>query len=284
MPRIVIVATGPDLDSLPDEVQDVANIYSDAGWTVRLCIGKDASRAGMTRAADEGPAELVWLGCHSDGKGFGLEDGPLPPAELGRWLARVGASECVLNACYSLEHATAIQRLAPVGIACAIDPKGVDDLVAWGTGVAIARRHVETGNMAQAVAAATGQGIVQYRYLPARRRGTEGGRGMPVYKNTEEQLAKLVRAVLGEPDAGYIGLVAAVTRLQSQIASMAEEQRVRNEEQHIWRAEVDRKIAAIEHDTHESAPPSARVTGLMVGAFAILALILLYTALRWGGA
>jgi len=284
MPRIVIVATGPDLDSLPDEVQDVANIYSDAGWTVRLCIGKDATRTGLARAAEEGPAELVWLGCHSDGKGFGLEDGPLPPAELGRWLARVGASECVLNACYSLEHATAIQRAAPVGVACAIDPQGVDDLVAWGTGVAIARRHVETNDMAQAVAAATGGGIVQYRYLPARRRGAEGGRGMPVDKNTEEQLAKLVRAVLGEPDAGYIGLVAAVTRLQSQIASMAEEQRVRNEEQHIWRAEVDRKIAAIEHDTHESAPPSARVTGLMVGAFAILALILLYTALRWGGA
>ena len=283
MPRIVIVATGPDLDSLPDEVQDVANIYSDAGWTVRLCIGKDATRTGLARAAEEGPAELVWLGCHSDGKGFGLDDGPLPPAELGRWLARVGASECVLNACYSLDHATAIQRLAPVGIACAIDPKGVDDLVAWGTGVAIARRHVETGNMAQAVAAATGQGIVQYRYLPARRRGTEGGRRMPVEKNAEEQLAKLVRAVLGEPDAGYIGLVAAVTRLQAQIAAMAEEQRVRGEEQHIWRAEVDRKIAAIEHDMHEPAPPSARLMGLMFGAFVILALILLYAALRWGG-
>jgi hypothetical protein len=90
-------------------------------------------------------------------------------------------------------------------------------------------------------------------------------------------------AVLGEPDAGYIGLVAAVTRLQSQIASMAEEQRVRGEEQRICRTEVDRRIAAIERDTHESAPPSARVTGLMVGAFAILALFLLYAALRWGG-
>ena len=281
MPRAVIVANGGNLDSLPDEVQDVANAFSAAGWTVRLCIHADASRAGLQQAAKEGAAELAWFGCHSSAAGFVLDDGTLSPAELGRWLTEVGACECVLNACYSLEHVTAIQRAAAdTGVACAIDPLGVDDKLAWASGVSIARSYVESGDMAQAVGAVSGNG---YRYVPRGGRGAGERRRMPVDKNTEEQLAKLVRAVLGEPDAGYIGLVAAVGRLQAQIAAMAEEQRVRNEEQHIWRAEVDRKIAAIEHDMHEPAPPSARLMGLMFGAFVILALILLYAALRWGG-
>jgi hypothetical protein len=43
MPRAVIVAAG-DLDSLPGEVQTVSNTLSAAGWTVRLCIGPDATR------------------------------------------------------------------------------------------------------------------------------------------------------------------------------------------------------------------------------------------------
>ena len=42
--RAVIIAAG-DLDSLPGEVQAVSNTLSAAGWTVRLCIGADASRA-----------------------------------------------------------------------------------------------------------------------------------------------------------------------------------------------------------------------------------------------
>ena len=48
--RLIIVATGPNLDTLPDEVQDVANVFSAGGWKVRLCIGQGASRAGLREA------------------------------------------------------------------------------------------------------------------------------------------------------------------------------------------------------------------------------------------
>jgi hypothetical protein len=49
MSRAVIVATG-DLDHLPQEIQTVSNVLNAAGWTVRLCIGADATRAGLLAA------------------------------------------------------------------------------------------------------------------------------------------------------------------------------------------------------------------------------------------
>ena len=139
MPRAVIVATGGNLSSLPAELQDVANILSADGWTVRLCLDADASRAGLARAAAEGPADLAWMICHASAAGFVLSDGTMPPGELGGWLAQAGARECVLNACYSLEHVTAIQRVAAVGVACTIDPAGVSDALALAVGVAVVR-------------------------------------------------------------------------------------------------------------------------------------------------
>ena len=61
--RCVIVAAG-DLDNLPAEIQTVANVLSAAGWTVRLCIGADATRAGLLAAAGEGDVDLAWFGLH----------------------------------------------------------------------------------------------------------------------------------------------------------------------------------------------------------------------------
>ena len=50
MSRAVIVATG-DLDHLPQEIQTVSNVLNAAGWKVQLCLGPDASRAGLLVAA-----------------------------------------------------------------------------------------------------------------------------------------------------------------------------------------------------------------------------------------
>ena len=274
MPRVVIVATGPDLDSLPAEVQDVANAFSMGGWTVRLCIGQGASRAGLSEAAAEGPAWLVWLGCHSDAGGFALDDGVLSPAELGRWLVSAGAQECVLNSCYSLEHVTRIQRAAAgVGVACSIEAAGVPDLLAWQVGVPLAEEYVESGDMAAAVRAATGEGVAQYRYIPARRRGAGGGQGMTVDR-IEEQLALLNRALLGEPNVGALGLLARVNELSAQLTTLTNEQRQ-------WRQDVERRLALMEQDRFIQVSPRLMVAGVAFGV--ICAILLLLLLLRLGG-
>jgi hypothetical protein len=58
MPRAVIVAAG-DLDSLPAEVSTVANTLSSAGWTVRLCVGGDATRAGLLKRKPDQAVDLA---------------------------------------------------------------------------------------------------------------------------------------------------------------------------------------------------------------------------------
>ena len=198
MPRAVIVAAG-NLDSLPGEVQTVSNTLSAAGWTVRLCLGGDASRSGLMAAAGEGDVDLAWFGLHSGPDGFALSDGVWPPAQLGTWLRNVNACDVVLNSCYSIEHISAIQRAADgVGVACTINPAGVDDALAWQVGVHLVRAYVATSDMRAAVARASGQGVLQYRYVPAGGLVVgEGRRRMPA-ERIEEQLALLLRALYGE--------------------------------------------------------------------------------------
>jgi hypothetical protein len=231
MRRAVIVATG-NLDHLPAEVQDVANILSEGGYTVRLCLGADASRAGLQRAAGEGPCDLAWLGCHAGPDGFVLADGVFGPAEWGVWLAQVHAGECVLNACYSLEQAAAIQRAAPdVGLACTIDPAGVDDRLAWTTGVYVARGFVESGDMAGAVRGASGNGSLQYRYIPAGGRGA-GRAGGRMSNEDQDLLRQLVNAIKGDGYTG-VGLIRQWQQLSDRLADYVEEQEK-------WRAEQAR--------------------------------------------
>ena len=79
--RAVIVATG-DLDSLPAEVQTVANTLSAAGWTVRLCSTNTDKYVCAARPHGEyvltallGLLSLVALRCF-DGSSQGLFDSP----------------------------------------------------------------------------------------------------------------------------------------------------------------------------------------------------------------
>ena len=55
----------------------------------------------------------------------------------------------------------------------------------------------------------------------------------------EEQLQQLLRAVRGEPENGYTGLVQRVTDLQRDLQAMANEQRK-------WREDTERRIDALE--------------------------------------
>lgn len=274
MPRAVIVAAGPDLESLPSEAQDVANILSSGGYTVRLCIGADASRAGLQRVAGEGPCELAWLGCHAGVDGFGLSDGPFGAGEFGVWLAQIGAAECVLNACYSLDHVAAIQRAAPgLGVACTIDPAGVGDNQAWTAGVYMARGYVETGDMAAAVRGASGSGALQYRYIPAGGRGN-GKSGGRMSNEDQELLRQLVGAIKGDGFTG-IGLIRQWQQLSGELAAYVEEQEKQRAEQgRINQAHEDR-LRALEGNRQAPMAVTERSVYISVIVVTALALLLL---------
>ena len=236
--RAVIVAAG-DLDSLPAEVSTVANTLSSAGWTVRLCVGGDATRAGLLAAAGEGDVALAWFGVHSDAEGFALTDGVLSPAQLGVWLRNVSAREAVLNSCYSVEHVDAIQRAADVDVACTIAPAGVDSTEAWQWGVYAVRAYVQTGDLQQAVRQASGMGSLQYRFIPCGGMKMRGRVGRMPQDRIEEQLDSLIRAVRGDTVNGVPGLVQRLGEMQTTLLAMQSEQRQ-------WRESVDARLRALE--------------------------------------
>jgi hypothetical protein len=276
--RAIIVATG-DLADLPAEVQVVSNTLSAAGWTVRLAIGADASRAGLLAAAGEGDVDLAWFGLHSGAEGFALSDGVWPPAQLGTWLRNVNACECVLNACYSIEHVEAIQRACDgVGVACTISPAGVDDALAWQVGVHLVRAYVMTGDMRTAVQRASGAGSLQYRYIPAGGLVVGGGRRMPADR-IEEQLQQLLRALYGENANAVPGLVARVGEIQSSLRQMAEEQQRWHDEQREWRERTERRLDTLERPkpiivTERAVYISGAVIALTLGVLLLWVLLL----------
>ena len=264
--RAVIVAAG-DLDDLPAEVSTVANTLSAAGWTVRLCVGGDASRSGLLAAAGEGDVRLAWFGLHSGTDGFALTDGTLSPAQLGVWLRNVSAREAVLNSCYSVEHVDAIQRAADVDIACTIAPGGVDSTEAWQWGVYAVRAYVANGGDLQAaVRQASGFGALQYRFIPCGGMKLRGRVGRMPPDRIEEQLASLLRAVRGDTENGVPGLAQQMRDLQAMLLVMQNEQRA-------WRDSVDTRLRALEGSRPVAVSPRTALFVALITAI-IMALIL----------
>ena len=251
MSKAIIVAAG-DLEHLPSEIQTVSNTLSAAGWTVRLCLAGDASRAGLLAAAGEGDVDLAWFGLHSTADGFVLSDGIWPSSELGAWLRNVNACDVVLNSCYSIEHISAIQRAADsVGVACTIDPAGVDDTLAWQVGVHLVRAYVVTEELRTSVQWASGAGSLAYRFIPpaaeAAAGGVRGGRMVTDESaGIREDLRLLMQAVQGDGRTGAPGLLPRVAALQVSFDAMVLEQREWREEQREWRADVERRLDQLE--------------------------------------
>lgn len=284
--RAVIVAAG-DLDSLPAEIQTVANVLSAAGWTVRLCIGADAGRAGLLAAAGEGDVDLAWFGLHSGADGFALSDGVWPPSQLGTWLRNVNACDCVLNSCYSIEHVDAIQRAADnVGVACTINPAGVDDALAWQVGVHLARAYAVTEDLRSSVQWASGAGSLAYRFIPpaaaAAVGGIRGGRmAMDDSVGIREDLRLLMQAVQGDGRTGAPGLLPRVAALQASFDTLATEQRQWREEQREWREKTERRLDMLERPkpivvTERSVYISSAVVVAVLGVILALVLLLNY--------
>jgi hypothetical protein len=288
MSKAIIVAAG-DLEHLPSEIQTVSNTLSAAGWTVRLCLAGDASRAGLLAAAGEGDVDLAWFGLHSTADGFVLSDGIWPSSELGAWLRNVNACDVVLNSCYSIEHISAIQRAADgVGVACTINPAGVDDELAWQVGVHLVRAYAVTEDLRASVQWATGAGSLAYRYIPAAADAAGGIRGGRMVTDESagirEDLRLLVQAVQGDGRTGAPGLLPRVATLQASFDAMVLEQREWREEQREWRADVERRLDQLERPkpvvvSERSVYVVSVIVVLMLGA--LLAAVMLFNG-RFG--
>ena len=100
--------------------------------------------------------------------GFALSDGVWPPACLAPAAQRQIACDCVLNSCFSIEHVDAIQRAADsVGVACTINPAGVDDTLAWQVGVHLAGATPSRKTGGPPCSGRQAAGSLAYRFIPA---------------------------------------------------------------------------------------------------------------------
>lgn len=275
MKRAIVVAAGDDIEGLAAEVQAVVNELSNGGWTVRLLLGNDASRAGMVAAAEK-KFDLAWLGMHANAEGFGLADGIMPPAEVGQWLQHIGAKFAVLNSCCSAEHVTAIQRAAPgCAVTATIDPGGVGVAQAWSTGVYLARDFIECGDLQSATDTAAGFGSIQYRYFPA------VGRARRTVNNDQDILRQLTEALAGSALTGEPGLFVRLNKLAVQLEAFITEQQKTNAAQAQSNAEMDRRLKLLE--ARQPLQMSAREVAASVLFVMIVAVAILWLAARFGG-
>jgi hypothetical protein len=233
--RAVIVAHGEDLTLALREAQDVSNILQGGGHSAHLVVGDGATLECLGEALNHGPYDLAWVITHSGAEGFALADQTISPAQLGQWLDAARCWEAVLNSCFSAEHVATVQQAAHVDVVATIDPKGVDGRVARSTGVYLARALVETGDLQDACARASGNGAVQYRWFPA-------GSGLRQARGADSDLARkvddLVVALTGNL-SGQRGLIARMDELSADLKQYA----AANE---AWKREHEDRLRAVE--------------------------------------
>lgn len=262
-----------DLDT-PAEVQAVANVFSAARWVVRIAEG---SRRGLRETLFAGSFDLVWFAGHGGAEGLALIDGVWKPAEVGRWLSALNAWGLVANACFSAEHVMAIQRIADVDVVATIAPEGVEDSEAAETALYLATALVETGDLAQACRAASGNGALQYRFFPG------GGERMAVRsadeQATHDDLAALVAVFKGDPRTGQPGLVATLNALSLRVEAMTA---VIEQYQAATNARLDALERAQRMGGQVSMSP--RVASLMLASSLLLVVLMFLVLVRLGGA
>jgi hypothetical protein len=266
--KVLIIAHGADLTQATREAQDVLNILQAGGCNVHLLANQDVTLDCFDEVLDHGPFDLVWLIVHSGSDGFLLADEVISSAQLGQWLHATRCRQVVLNSCFSAEHVDEIQRAATVDIVATIDPSGVKDRLARSTGVYLARAFIDTGDLEEACLRASGNGLVQYRWFPAGDRLRSDGRRIGLADKSgdsklEEQLTSLLRAVRGDAENGYIGLVGRVNDIQTQLRTFTDEQRA-------WRAETERRLATLEASRNRAL--SSRISLIVSLALVVLVL------------
>lgn len=238
-----------NLAAVQDELQDVINTFSGAGHTVHVA---DANRADIRAALLAGPFDLAWFAGHSSADGFVLSDGTWTPAEVGRWLLATRTWSFVANACFSVEHVLAIQRVADVDVVATISPAGVDDGEAASTALYLARALVETNDLQAATRRASANGQLQYRYFSVN--GREQMREQMRDGYTSEDVAALVRALKGDPFTGTAGLISTVSTLANNVQTLTQTIEA-------YRRETDIRLSALESSNNRyiSATPHAIV-------------------------
>ncbi len=235
--RVVMVVPA-DAKTAQSAAMDVANEFSAAGWVVKLVQGEDATRTGLGRAVSGG-YDLVWLWAHSSPAGFVMSDGEaLTPAEFGQFVSMSGARDVVLNTCFSLEHVETIQRGADVNIVATIDPRGVSVDMARATATYLAKALVSTGgDLRGAYLAASANGLVQYRFIPA------GGSRMssPVRNNDDlrETVQQLVTAIQGNAFTRTPGMLDEVRQMATKLDAYMREDSA-------WKSRFEDRLTTLE--------------------------------------
>ena len=258
--KVLIIAYGTDLKQATREAQDVLNILQAGGCSVHLLANQDVTLDCLAEVLDHGPFDMLWLIVHSGSDGFALADQVISAAQLGQWLDASSSRQVVLNSCFSAEHVDVVQRAATVDIVATIDPCGVKDHLARSTGVYLARAFIEMGDLEAACLRASGNGLVQYRWFPAGDKLRSDGRRSGLLDRSsdsrmEEQLTSLLRAVRGDTENGYVGLVGRVNDIQMQLRTFTDEQRA-------WRVETERRLVQLEATRARALPNRLGVVAL----------------------
>jgi hypothetical protein len=215
MNTLILAGEAPDLKSLPKEVQDISNELQKLGQVhIQLEVNSFEDLLSVQSRYD-----LVWISTHSGAAGFQFGSLNVKPAQIAQLLSYVGARSLVLNSCFSAEHVMAIQLGANVEVVATIDPAGVDDSLAWVTGVYLARALIEEkGNLSRACRTASANGSLSYRYFPSPsstlRSAGFGDSSSPSTSDTDNTLFRIRKALEGDTLTGQVGLVAMVISLQ----------------------------------------------------------------------
>lgn len=255
MRTLVVAGYAPELKTLPKEVEEITSTLQALG-PVRLLLEVDSLDQLMV--LDE-QYDLVWIASHSNKVGVVLGALVISPDMLAQLLSSVQASSLVLNSCFSAEHVSLIQRGYDLEIVATIDPMGVQDSVAWLTGVFLARALVrENGDLQKACVIATASGSAAYRYFPA------GNSHRSIHSpSSEETLHRIRLALEGDPLSTQPGLVRSITILTESFDS--------------FRVRTENRLLSLEGRATGWSP---KLTILIVVGYVLLLLFLLYLSLR----
>lgn len=247
-----LVLASSETDYMRSELQELTNTLGKGMYTVRL-LHVNVSSLELYRTLGSEPYGLVWLLGHAGVDGFVFGGTTISANELGLFLNQAKCRDAVLNACYTVQHVTEIQRRANTNILATIKEE-VQDQIAWISAIYLAKRLVETGNLKETYEAVVASGNSDYRWFPAprevggrRKRMTErrDERGVKelnmAVRSLESTVSKLVVALQGDAWTGQDGLIEITKELREEVQEVKGKVRSLEEQLNVNRLVLSRR-------------------------------------------